>query len=138
MPPKQRQIKVESKSALAAMQQGGSPGRSGSRRNGGSALPTIVFHGDRDKTVNPVNADQIIAQARAMSDLRTSVNRGKTPGGMTYTRTVQTDAGGRPILEQWVLHGAGHAWSGGSAAGSYTDPRGPDASREMLRFFLQQ
>ena len=125
-------------SALAAMQQGGSPGRSESRRNGGIALPTIVFHGDRDKTVNPVNADQVIAQAKAMSDLRTSVNRGKTPGGMTYTRTIQTDAGGRPMLEQWVLHGAGHAWSGGSAAGSYTDPRGPDASREMLRFFLQQ
>ena len=56
----------------------------------------------------------------------------------TAPRIVQADESGRPILEQWTLHGAGHAWSGGSAAGSYTEPRGPDASREMIRFFLQQ
>ena len=58
-------------------------------------------------------------------------------GGIRYTRTVQANGAGRPMLEQWVLHGAGHAWSGGSPAGSYTEPRGPDASREMIRFFVQ-
>ena len=99
-------------------------------------VPTIVFHGDRDRTVHPVNGDRVIAQAQPETKLGKIVTRGETPDGMTYTRTVQTDAAGRELLEQWVLHGAGHAWSGGSQNGSYTDPRGPDASREMVRFFL--
>src|SRR5215213_1402211 len=127
-------------SAFAAMKQGGSPpATKGSGRPGrpGRAVPTIVFHGDRDTTVNPLNGDQVVAQAKAAADLRKDVNRGQSPGGMSYTRTVHADASGRAMLEQWVLHGAGHAWSGGSATGSYTDPRGPDASREMMRFFLQ-
>jgi poly(3-hydroxybutyrate) depolymerase len=97
-----------------------------------------VFHGDSDTTVNPVNGDHVIAHARTGADLRVTVSRGEAAGGIRYTRTVQADESGRPMLEQWVLHRVGHAWSGGSAAGSYTEPRGPDASREMVRFFLQQ
>jgi poly(hydroxyalkanoate) depolymerase family esterase len=102
-------------------------------------VPTIVFHGDQDKTVHPRNGDQIIAQARADTtvDLRTSVQHGRVPGGHAYSRTLHADASGRTVLEQWVIHGAGHGWSGGSPAGSYTDPRGPDATQEMLRFFLE-
>jgi poly(hydroxyalkanoate) depolymerase family esterase len=124
-------------SAFAAMRRGRSPVVREHGRSGG-AVPTIVFHGDCDTTVDPLNGDQVIAQSKAAADLRTTVSRGEAPGGISYTRTVQSDESGRPILEQWVLHGAGHAWSGGSSAGSYTEPRGPDASRELMRFFLQR
>ena len=118
-------------SAFAAMRQGGLSLPEGARH----PLPTIVFHGDRDKTVNPLNGDQVIAQSKAGMKFHLTINRGQSAGGINYTRTTQAEGSGRPILEHWVLHGAGHAWSGGSPAGSYTDPRGPDASREMLRFF---
>ncbi|MFC1459119.1 alpha/beta hydrolase family esterase [Microvirga arabica] len=120
-------------SAFAAMRQGGAPHLGGAEQ----LVPTIVFHGDRDTTVNPVNGDQVIAQSKAGSDLRTTVSRGQAQGGINYTRTVASDDSGHPMLEHWVLHGAGHAWSGGSPSGSYTEPRGPDASREMMRFFLE-
>jgi poly(hydroxyalkanoate) depolymerase family esterase len=123
-------------SAFGAMKQGG--GASGMRAGSGQPVPTIVFHGDRDTTVHPVNGDEVAAQAKSGAAHRTKVDQGVSQGGMTYTRTVHRDDTGRAMLEQWVLHGAGHAWSGGSASGSYTDPKGPDASREMLRFFLAQ
>ena len=119
--------------AFAAMKgQGIAPGRNR------TAVPTIVFHGDGDRTVHPVNGDRVAAQAAADARLVETVSRGTSQDGMAYTRTVRSDAAGRALLEQWVLHGAGHAWSGGSPAGSYTEPRGPDASREMVRFFLAQ
>ena len=123
-------------SAFAAMRQGEPAAM---RRSGGASVPTIVFHGDRDTTVNPRNGDQVVAQAKATTamNLQTSVQHGQVAGGHAYSRTLHADETGQTILEQWVIHGAGHAWSGGSPAGSYTDPRGPDASREMLRFFLE-
>jgi poly(hydroxyalkanoate) depolymerase family esterase len=123
-------------SAFAAMRQGGGPGRrfiSG----GGRPVPVIIFHGDRDATVHPNNGGQVLEQALGKTSTQKKVQRGQIPGGHAYTRTTHTDAGGREILEHWNIHGAGHAWSGGSPAGSYTDPRGPDATREMLRFFLK-
>ncbi len=122
--------------AFSAMQRGGAPAAMASDA-AHALVPTIVFHGDADKTVNPVNAAQVIAQAKAAAALRTRVEEGEA-GGLTYTKTVQDDERGRPVLEQWMVHGAGHAWSGGSAKGSFANPHGPDASREMLRFFLQQ
>jgi poly(3-hydroxybutyrate) depolymerase len=96
-----------------------------------------VFHGDRDTVVHPRNGDHVIAQSRRTTDSQPTVERGRVPGGHAYTRTLHADASGRVIHEHWEIHGAGHAWSGGSPAGSYTDPRGPDAAREMLRFFLE-
>jgi poly(3-hydroxybutyrate) depolymerase len=97
-----------------------------------------VFHGDQDTTVHPNNGDQVIAQLRGMSDaaVTVTVEDGRVAGGRAYSRTIHRDAAEHPIFEQWVINGAGHAWSGGSPTGSYTDPQGPDATREMLRFFL--
>ncbi|SFE18896.1 PHB depolymerase family esterase [Methylobacterium sp. 13MFTsu3.1M2] len=119
-------------SAFAAMK--GDGARATGQRH---AVPLIVFHGDRDRTVHAANGDRVAAQGPSDPELRTAVTRGRTPDGVDYTRTVRSDASGRAIVEQWVLHGAGHAWSGGSLAGSFTDPRGPDASQEMIRFFLE-
>jgi poly(hydroxyalkanoate) depolymerase family esterase len=131
-------------SAFAAMRRSGPVAR---RRSGGNLsgrgaysriVPAIVFHGDQDTTVHPNNGDQVIAQLKDVlaADVTVKVERGRVPGGRAYTRTVHRDAAEHSIFEQWVIHGAGHAWSGGSLAGSYTDPQGPDATREMLRFFL--
>jgi poly(hydroxyalkanoate) depolymerase family esterase len=129
-------------SAFAAMRQGEfpSPSRDGDSvavAASGPTVPTIVFHGDRDITVHPRNGDHVIAQSKGTTNAQTRVQRGQIAGGHAYTRTLHIDASGRSILEHWEIHGAGHAWSGGSPAGSYTDSRGPDATREMLRFFLE-
>jgi poly(hydroxyalkanoate) depolymerase family esterase len=120
-------------SALMAMRQGGEPE---TLVKVGSAVPTIVFHGDRDTTVHPDNGDRILEQSAAVTSPATKVLRGRVHDGHAYTRTIVSNRSGRVISEHWNIHGAGHAWSGGSPAGSYTDPRGPDATREMLRFFL--
>jgi poly(hydroxyalkanoate) depolymerase family esterase len=110
------------------------------RRPTTQAVPVIVFHGDRDHTVQANNGEHIATQAIRVhalkADLSTTTEQGTARGGRRYTRTCHADASGRTRVEIWTLHGAGHAWSGGSAAGSFTDPIGPDASAEMLRFFL--
>jgi poly(hydroxyalkanoate) depolymerase family esterase len=114
-------------------------------RSGQRAVPTIVFHGDHDQTVHPRNGEQLIAALladaasaaaprRGGRESAPRVDQGVTPQGRHYTRLTHRGA----LAEHWLLHGAGHAWSGGCAAGSYTDAKGPDATREMLRFFFDQ
>jgi poly(hydroxyalkanoate) depolymerase family esterase len=110
-------------------------------------VPLIVFHGDRDPTVAPANADGLIDQwlqangagphsaGRPACDAR--VERGQVPGGHAYTRVIYHDASGRAMAERWTVHQAGHAWCGGSSGGSFTDSQGPDASAEMVRFFRE-
>jgi len=120
-------------SAFAAMRSA----PKGKVRPSKSAIPTIVFHGSGDKTVSPTNADQVVEQFKSDASTIGNMSHGRSARGMAFTRTVVTNEAGEPLLEQWILHGAGHAWSGGSHRGSYTDPRGPDASREMMRFFLE-
>jgi poly(hydroxyalkanoate) depolymerase family esterase len=131
---------VDIPSAFAAMRQGelsaAVSGDMSAVPEHGPNVPTIVFHGDQDNTVHPRNGDHVIAQ-RKTATLQKTIHRGRAPGGHAYTRTTHADASGRAMLEHWEIHGAGHAWSGGSTAGTYTDPRGPDAAREMLRFFLE-
>ena len=126
---------IDLPTAFVAMRQGGSGDRV--VPGDGPRLPTIIFHGDRDTTVHPNNGDQILDQFVSTTSTQKQVHRGRIPDGHAYTRTIHTDATGRGVFEHWNIHGAGHAWSGGSPAGSYTDPRGPDATREMLRFFLE-
>ncbi len=98
-------------------------------------IATIVFHGDRDTTVNKTNSDRF-ADDLSTPAYKRLIEKGRAAGGRAYTKIVYTDVSGRSVLEQWSVHGGGHAWSGGSAAGSYTDVLGPDASREMVRFFF--
>ncbi|WP_230180188.1 PHB depolymerase family esterase [Aquabacterium sp. CECT 9606] len=116
--------------ALMAMKNGAP--RTASRKQTTPA-PTIVFHGDRDTTVHPVNGEHVVATLAAGTVVEQEHVR--SIRGHAYTRRQHRDAHGKVVAEHWVVHGSAHAWSGGRAQGSYTDARGPDATREMLRFF---
>jgi poly(hydroxyalkanoate) depolymerase family esterase len=107
------------------------------------SIPTIVFHGDHDTTVTASNGFEIVDHAISFGagldgPLRKTAQERKSANGREYTVTIYRGAGTGPVVEQWVLHGAGHSWSGGCSNGSFTDVRGPDASAEMVRFFLAQ
>ena len=118
-------------SAFAAMRSGSS----GSQPD--HNVPSVVFHGSKDCTVSPSNADAVLAQATAGLQLRQDAETGQVRGGHRYTRVSHVDPAGRTVAERWDVQGAGHAWSGGSKAGSYTDPHGPNATAQMVRFFLE-
>ena len=121
-------------SAFAAMK-----GNAARTTTADTLVPTIVFHGDRDHTVAVANSEAIIAQVggAGMAVAKTGQETGTAAGGRGFTRTDYCDASGHVVVEDWRVHGGGHAWMGGSANGTYTDPQGPDASAEMLRFFLE-
>ncbi|MET0962129.1 MAG: PHB depolymerase family esterase [Noviherbaspirillum sp.] len=106
-------------------------------------MPAIVFHGENDRTVHPDNGKLVIAhsapnslQGRPPAEVEISVRRGQVDGGHAYTQTAYLDRERMTVAEHWLVHGSGHAWSGGRVRGSYTDGKGPDATREMLRFLL--
>ena len=127
-------------SAFAAMRGDAGPRGRRSRKSRGTGddsprIRTIVFHGDADNIVHPSNAANMVEAERAGE----SVERAEARHAAirAHTRTVTRDKTGAVVVEQWLVHGSGHAWSGGSPDGTYTDPHGPDASREMLRFFFE-
>jgi poly(hydroxyalkanoate) depolymerase family esterase len=119
-------------SAFAAMAKGAPTHRS-------PPVPLIIFHGDDDPTVDHVNAEGLVGAVlpNAWERRQPLTTRRQVPGGHEYTRRVYSDRDGTPLVEHWTIHQAGHAWSGGSPHGTYTDPQGPDASTELVRFFAQ-
>ncbi len=119
-------------SAFAAMGGGAPPVRRAPKA--GTTPPTIVFHGDADTTVHVVNGERVLHAAGLFAS--PEVRRGTTAMGVAWSCRRYVDAQGVARAEEWTVHGAGHAWAGGDPGGSWTDPRGPDASAEMLRFFL--
>ena len=140
-------------SAFAAMHQGDAsdptvgPSENAQAWRGG--IPTIVFHGDLDTTVHPCNGEKVVSQSAGASSFNAADSSSAaaatvercangTPGGHSYTRRIFKDGTGKIVVEYWLVHGAGHAWFGGDPRGSYTDSKGPDASSEMLRFFLER
>lgn len=139
-------------SALAAMHSRDRSGPRAAPRDDGewrNGVPTIVFHGDVDATVHPSNGEKVASQsARTQASDECGADKAASPTverhagtiahGHASTRTTFTDGAGAVIVEHWLVHGAAHAWSGGDPRGSYTDASGPDASREMLRFFLDR
>ncbi len=127
-------------SALSVMKTGAAP----VTLRPGTGAPVIVFHGDADATVVPENGDAVIGSVLGLGTEAnaTTTESAEQDGVRAFRRTVwrHADAGAEQapsLAEQWIVRGSGHAWSGGAAAGSHTDPAGPDASREMLRFFRE-
>ncbi|MCX7567708.1 PHB depolymerase family esterase [Sulfitobacter sp. F26169L] len=122
-------------SAFAAM--GGKILDTPIRARNETRVRTIVFHGTADATVSPKNSD-IIVQRALGTNMSQSIetNEQGQENGRSFTRYISTDTDGTAVVEYWRIDGQGHAWSGGSNAGTYTDPKGPDASAEMLRFFF--
>ena len=140
-------------SAFAAMHQRDTSGPSIAHRENPQAwrggIPTIVFHGDRDTTVHPCNGEKVVRQSAGVSAFNAGDNSiaaaateetcaGGIPGAHSYTCKLLKDVTGQIVGEYWLVHGAGHAWFGGDPRASCTDPKGPDASSEMMRFFLER
>lgn len=123
-------------SAFAAMRQGGKSKQT--EASAGSTARAIVFHGDADQTVNAANADHVVHQFLADRRLTRASENGRSKAGRRYVKTTYSDSDGRAAIESWQLEGAGHAWAGGHHAGSFTDPKGIDASEAFVRFFLER
>jgi poly(3-hydroxybutyrate) depolymerase len=113
-------------------------------------MPVIVFQGAADPYLNPVNADQVLTQwartndyldengdGKSVLDQAGELTNGSVPGGYSFQKCEYEDSAGRLLMEKWLIEGLGHAWSGSPSAGRFADPKGPNASEEMWRFFCE-
>jgi poly(hydroxyalkanoate) depolymerase family esterase len=126
-------------SAMVAMQHGAQAGYAIHPSHG--EVPTIVFHGDEDNMVHATHAAQFMTPSRrqriaACTGEHRTESFAHRPGSRGYTRTLRLDREEQVFSEQWIVHGGGHAWYGGDATGAWVDPDGPDAAREMVRYFI--
>jgi len=116
--------------------------------SGARAIPVLVIHGAKDAVASPLNGRQAARQwavtnARALgtplpaaADTARRETSGET-AGYRWTRTCYLSAADRCVVDELVVHELGHAWSGGSREGTYTDEHGPDAMSEIVRFFRE-
>lgn len=128
-------VAINLPSALGAMR--GWPALFQRAATGQAPRRTIVLHGMADRAVHPANAGRIVAAAASGVEAELRQEAGTSAGGRPYTVTVATAGEGPALSELWLIEGTGHAWSGGQPGCAYTDPAGPNASAEMVRFFLQ-
>lgn len=95
----------------------------------------VVFHGSDDQTVTATNAAILWNDALPSKGQGKTVSGSRTSGGRDVQHRALVAPSGKILLEEWIIDGAGHAWSGGNPAGSYADAKGPSASEQMVRFF---
>jgi poly(hydroxyalkanoate) depolymerase family esterase len=113
-------------------------------------MRVILFQGAKDNLVAPLNAAQIITQwtraddlvddgkdNESVDDVADKTTESVTAGGYAYKKSVYNNRSGEPLIEAWMIQELKHAWSGGAAGASYTDPKGPNASQEIWRFFRE-
>ena len=107
-------------------------------RTATKGIRTITFHGTADRTVVPANSAAILRHATGAATNTIETTEKGSANGRNFQRSLTSNSKGQVLTEDWLIDGLGHAWSGGDKAGSYADPSGPDASAEMIRFFLDQ
>ncbi|MBR3370482.1 MAG: PHB depolymerase family esterase [Rhodobacteraceae bacterium] len=122
-------------SAMSAMRNGSADQHTPAITVLSDPVRRIIFQGGSDSTVHPSNASSIVAGALG-KDAVPSCVVSRSVRGRAYVKSTYAASAGVGPVELWRVTGAGHAWSGGRKAGSYTDTKGPDASALMIRFFL--
>jgi poly(hydroxyalkanoate) depolymerase family esterase len=125
-------------------------------------MPVVVFHGDQDNVVPPANGQQVVQQWQVTDRLAgggwatpsftgmapAKVSSRRVPNGRSYTVRTYSDSQGADMtpwvsdghgaaaIKYWVVHGMGHAWSGGCGCQPFADPAGPDETAAMYAFFM--